>query len=51
VPNAERCAYCTVRAACPSGTRRIFERKAAGDERGRRFFEAREQAGRREAGE
>jgi RecB family exonuclease len=42
VPSAVRCGYCTVRSACPSGAERIFERKAAGDERCRAYLEARE---------
>ncbi len=41
VPAPERCAYCVVRDACPSGAVRIFEGKAAGDERCREYLEAR----------
>ena len=44
VPGSDRCSYCAVRSACPSGSARIFERKAANDERCREYLEAREPA-------
>ncbi len=38
VPGSDHCAYCAVQNACPSGLGRIFERKAAGDERCREYL-------------
>jgi ATP-dependent helicase/nuclease subunit B len=38
VPSSDRCAYCAVQSACPSGAGRIFARKAVGDERCRDYL-------------